>query len=192
MPLVVTNAVKFNENMPITTVRVGAGNFNEVITGIENVWKKFVPARPFHFSFLEQDLQQQYLAEQTSRQLLTIFSIIAVMIGCIGLLGLAAYATQQRLREISIRKVLGASVINIVKILSFDFLKLVALSALIAFPVAWWAMHNWLDEFAYRVPVSWEVFLIAGGAAFLVAIFTIGIQAIKASVSNPVSNLRSE
>lgn len=192
VPLVVTNAVKFNENMPITTVRVGAGNFNEVITGIENVWKKFVPARPFHFSFLEQDLQQQYLAEQTSRQLLTIFSIIAVMIACIGLLGLAAYATQQRLREISIRKVLGASVINIVKILSVDFLKLVALSALIAFPVAWWAMHNWLDEFAYRVPVSWEVFLIAGGAAFLVAIITIGFQAIKASLSNPVSNLRSE
>jgi putative ABC transport system permease protein len=192
VPLVVTNAVKFGENMPITTVRVNAGNFNKVIAGIENVWKKFVPARPFHFSFLEQDLQQQYLAERTSQQIFTIFSILAVVIACIGLLGLAAYTTQQRLREISIRKVLGASVLNIVRILSVDFLKLVGLAALIAFPLAWWAMHNWLDDFAYRIPIRWEVFVLAGGVAFLVAIFTISFQAIRASIKNPVTNLRSE
>jgi putative ABC transport system permease protein len=192
VPLVVTNAVKFGENMPITTVRINAGNFNQTIAALGKVWKKFVPERPFHFSFLEQDLQRQYLAERTSQQIFTIFSVIAVVIACIGLLGLAAYTTNQRLREISIRKVLGASMVNIVSILSMDFLKLVAIAALIAFPVAWWAMHNWLADFAYRVPIRWEVFMLAGGMAFLVAIFTISFQAIRASVKNPVTNLRSE
>jgi putative ABC transport system permease protein len=192
VPLVVTNAVKFGENMPITTVKVKAGNFNAVIAGIENVWKRFVPERPFNFSFLEQDLQRQYLAERRSQQIFTVFSLLAVVIACIGLLGLAAYTTQQRLREISIRKVLGASVINIVRILSADFLKLVALAALIAFPLAWWAMHNWLNDFAYRIPIRWEVFLFSGGLAFVVAILTISFQALKASIRNPVTNLRSE
>lgn len=191
-PLVITNSARFNDQMNVTAVRIKADNFKSAVASIEGTWKKFVTQRPFYYSFLDKNLAEQYKAEQTTQKVFTIFSVLAVFIGCIGLLGLAAYSTQQRMREISIRKVLGASIPNIIGMLSKDFLKLVAIAAFIAFPVAWYAMHTWLQDFAYRTDISWWIFLIAGLLSALIALFTISFQAIKAAVTSPVKSLRTE
>ncbi|HUS01989.1 MAG TPA: FtsX-like permease family protein, partial [Chitinophagaceae bacterium] len=191
-PLVIINSSRFNDRMNTTAVRIKADNFKSATAAIESTWKKFVPERPFTYSFLDKNLAEQYQAEQTTQKIFTVFSVLAIFIGCIGLLGLAAYSTQQRLREISIRKVLGAGVGNIVTMLSKDFLKLVAIASVIAFPVAWYAMHTWLQDFAYRINISWWVFIVAGLLSALIALFTISFQAIKAAVSNPVKSLRTE
>ena len=191
-PLVLTNGAKFGDVMPITAVRIQADHFEKALLSIESTWKHFIPDRPFHYNFLDQNLADQYLTEQTTQRVFTILSVLAIFIACMGLLGLAAYATQQRLREISIRKVLGASVINIIGMLSVDFLKLVLVSALLAFPIAWWAMHLWLEDFAYRVNISWWVFLTAGVLAAGIALVTISFQAIRAAFANPVESLRNE
>jgi putative ABC transport system permease protein len=148
--------------------------------------------RPFHYNFFDQTLAQQYLAEITTQKIFTVFSSLAIFIACIGLLGLVAYTTQQRTREISIRKVLGASSTGIVNMLSKDFLKLVLLASLIGLPVAWWGMHKWLEDFAYRINISWWVFVLAAVIAILIALITISLQSLKAALSNPVKNLRSE
>ena len=137
-------------------------------------------------------MAEQYQAEHTTQRIFTIFSGLAIFIACIGLLGLAAYATQQRTREISIRKVLGASESSIVTMLSKDFLKLVLLSSAIAFPIAWWGMNKWLQDFAYRTNVGWWIFIVAGLAALLIALFTVSTQALKAAFTNPIKNLRTE
>jgi putative ABC transport system permease protein len=118
--------------------------------------------------------------------------VLAILIACLGLFGLVTYAAEQRIREIGIRKVLGASVSNIASMLSTDFLKLVIISAAIAFPLAWWAMNKWLQGFAYRVNISWWVFVIAGVLALLIALITVSFQSIKAAIANPVKSLRSE
>ncbi len=191
-PLIFNNVSKFRNQSPFVAVRIQANNFQQAVTAIENTWKKFVQQRPFHFSFLDQTLAAQYAAEQTTQKVFTIFSILAIFIACIGLLGLAAYTTQQRNREISIRKVLGASASNIVAMLSKDFIKLVVIAAIIAFPVAWLGMNKWLQDFAYRINMSVWIFFVAALAAFAVALFTISFQAIKAAITNPVKNLRAE
>lgn len=192
-PLVFVNAGKFpNGTTPITSVRIKTDNFKASVAAIEGVWKRFVPERPFNYSFLDKNLEELYHAEKTTQKIFTIFSVLAIFIGCIGLLGLAAYSTQQRIREIGIRKVLGAGVGNIVAMLSKDFLKLVAIASLIAFPVAWYAMHTWLQDFAYRTSIEWWVFVAAGLLSALIALFTISFQAIKAALSNPVKSLRTE
>jgi len=191
-PLVFTNATRFNDVLGMTAVRVKAGNFKEAVQSIESKWKEFVKDRPFQYAFLDKTVEEQYLAEATSQKIFSFFSSLAIFIACIGLLGLAAYATQQRMREISIRKVLGASAGNIVQMLSKDFMKLVLVAALIAFPVAWFFMHKWLEDFAYRIDISLWVFALAGFLAVLIALLTISFQAIKAAVSNPVRTLRAE
>jgi putative ABC transport system permease protein len=191
-PLVFTNSSRFNDVLNMTAVRVKAGNFKEAVQSMEAKWKEFVKDRPFQYSFLDKTVEEQYLAEATSQKIFSFFSSLAIFIACIGLLGLAAYATQQRMREISIRKVLGASAGNIVGMLSKDFMKLVLVAALIAFPVAWFFMHKWLEDFAYRINIGWWVFAVAGMLAVLIALLTISFQAIKAAVSNPVKVLRAE
>jgi len=191
-PLVISNAAKFGNVTPLTSVRIHGDDFKSAIAAIEKTWHSFVPDRPFHYTFLDQNLADQYKAEQTTQRIFTAFSVLAIFIACIGLLGLAAYATQQRIREISIRKVLGASSGNIVSMLSRDFLKLVLLSTLIAFPLAWFAMHSWLQGFVYRVGLSWWVFALAAGIAVFISLFTISFQAIKAAIASPVKTLRSE
>jgi len=120
------------------------------------------------------------------------FSALAILIACLGLFGLAAYAAEQRTKEIGIRKVLGATVSNITAMLSKDFLKLVVIAAIIAFPLAWWAMHSWLQDFAYRTTISWWVFIMAGVLAALIAVVTVSFQTIKAAIANPVKSLRTE
>jgi putative ABC transport system permease protein len=191
-PLVFTSTVRLNEVTGITSVRIKGDNFATAIKSIERAWRNFVPEKPFHYTFLDQNLAAQYKAEQTVQRVFTVFSVLAIFIACIGLLGLAAYATQQRIREISIRKVLGASGGNIVGMLSKDFLKLVTLSAIVAFPLAWLAMHSWLQGFAYRVDLSWWIFALAWVISLLITMLTISFQAIRAARANPVQTLRSE
>lgn len=191
-PLFFNYSGKFGEVSATTALRIKAGNFKDAVAAVENTWKKFVKDRPFHYAFLDQTLARQYLSEQTTQKIFTIFSSLAIFIACIGLLGLAAYTTQQRTREISVRKVLGATVGNIVAMLSKDFLKLVLVAALIAFPIAWWGMHKWLQNFEYKINIGWWVFAIAALAATLVALFTISFQAIRAAIANPVKSLRTE
>jgi putative ABC transport system permease protein len=191
-PLYINYSAKFRDIMPTTAVRIRAANFTDAIAAVEGTWKKFVKNRPFHYGFLDQTLARQYHSEQTTQKIFTIFSSLAIFIACIGLLGLAAYTTQQRTREIGVRKVLGATGANIFTMLSKDFLKLVVIASLIALPVSWWGMHRWLQTFEYKINIGWLVFVVASLAATLVALFTISFQAIKASVANPVNSLRTE
>jgi putative ABC transport system permease protein len=172
-----------------------AGNKDNIATALahlEKTWKTYLPEVPFDYNFLDEKFQQLYLSEQRQGTLFTVFSGIAVFIACLGLLGLSSFSISQRIKEIGIRKVLGASTTGLVRLLSVDFLRLIGLAALIAFPIAWFAMHNWLSDFAYRISIQWWVFGLAGLLAAVVALVTISFQALKAALSNPVKSLRSE
>ena len=168
------------------------GNVKAALDHLEKTWKQYVPQAPFEYSFLDEKFEELYKTEQQQGTLFTTFACIAIFIACLGLFGLSAFTISQRVKEIGVRKVLGASVGSIVNLLSRDFLKLIAIAALIAFPIAWFAMYNWLQGFAYRISIQWWVFLAAGILAAAVALVTIGIQAIKAALANPVESLRSE
>jgi putative ABC transport system permease protein len=141
---------------------------------------------------LESEFYRLYHADQQVGKLTVAFSVFAILIACLGLFGLVTYAAEQRMKEIGIRKILGANVSGIVGLLSRDFLKLVLIASLIAFPVAWWGMNQWLQSFAYRIGISWWIFVEAGATGILIALVTIGFQAIKAAVANPVKSLRVE
>jgi putative ABC transport system permease protein len=191
-PLIMTDAVRFGNATRITAVRLKASEFGPVIAAIGKSWKNFVPERPFRYTFLDQQLAAQYKTEQTLQRLFTVFSLLAIFIACIGLLGLAAYSTQQRLREISIRKVLGAGPRSIVGLLSIGFIRLVTISAFVAFPLAWFAMHSWLQGFAYRIRLDWWIFALAWLLSLVITFVTISFLAIRAAGVNPVKILRSE
>ena len=191
-PLAFFSLAKFGNGTPVTTVRVSSNNLQATLQSIESTWNTFIKDRPIAYSFMDETLARQYLSEQRAQKVFSIFSSLAIFIACIGLLGLVAYTTQQRIREISIRKALGASAGNIVNLLLKDFLKLVLIASLLAFPIAWWAMHKWLEDFAYRIDIAFWVFLVAGAVAALVAFLTVSFQAIRAAMANPVKNLRTE
>jgi putative ABC transport system permease protein len=191
-PLIFTSASRFNNVSGLTAIHVEGNTFDNVLSEIEVVWKKFIDDKPLTYQFLDQTIEDQYQVERTSRKVFTFFSFITIFIACIGLLGLAAYTTRQRVHEIGVRKVLGASVSSIVSMLSKDFVKLVFLSTLIAIPIAWYAMNKWLQNFTYRISSSWDLFVIAAVIALLTAFLTISFQAIKAAISNPVKSLRTE
>jgi len=174
------------------SVKFSGNNIPASLAQLESTWKQFLPEIPYQYTFLDENFEALYKSEQKQGAIFTAFACIAIIIACLGLFGLSAFAITQRIKEIGIRKVLGASVPDIVSLLSRDFLRLVAIAAIIAFPIAWYAMHNWLLEFAYRINISWWIFLLAGIVAALVALFTISFQAIKAAISNPVKNLRTE
>jgi len=174
------------------SIKIAGNNISGGLTYLENTWKKYFPQIPFEYTFLDDKFDQLYRSEQRQGTLFTSFSGIAIFIACLGLLGLSAFAISQRIKEIGIRKVLGASVSSIVTLLSVDFLKLVAIAAVIAFPIAWYAMHNWLRDFAYRISIQWWIFLVAGILATAVALITIGLQAVRAAMSPPVKSLRTE
>ncbi len=174
------------------SIKLSGNNIQSSLSKIESTWKKFLPDVPFEYTFLDEKFEKLYESEQRQKTIFTIFACIAIFIACLGLFGLSAFAISQRIKEIGIRKVLGASVSNIVTLLSIDFLKLVAIAAVIAFPLAWYAMNTWLQDFAYRINIPWWVFLMAGIIAALIAFATISLQAIKAAVSNPVKSLRTE
>jgi putative ABC transport system permease protein len=179
-------------NLNLVSVKVAGSNVKGTLAAIESKWKELIPNRPFSYYFLDEYFDRQYRSEQRFGKLFFNFAILAIAISCLGLLGLASYSTYQRTREIGIRKVLGASTPGIVNMLSIDFMKLVAISFLIASPVAWYFMHKWLQDFAYRIDIQWWVFVLAGLLAIVVALVTISFQAIKAALSNPVKSLRSE
>ncbi|HKG67283.1 MAG TPA: ABC transporter permease [Segetibacter sp.] len=174
------------------SIKISGNNISTALAHIEDTWKKFLPEIPYDYSFLDDQFAELYKAEQQQGSIFTIFSFIAIFIACLGLFGLSAFTITQRIKEIGIRKVLGASVGNIVQLISKDFLLLVLIASVIAFPIAWYAMHNWLEDFAYRINIPWWLFIAAGILAGLIAFATISIQAVKAAVSNPVKSLRSE
>jgi putative ABC transport system permease protein len=174
------------------SLKVTGENLPATIDQIEQVWSRIAPQRPFLYSFLDSDFNKQYESDFRFRQIFTTFSVLAILIACLGLLGLATYTAEQRTKEIGIRKVLGANIGSIVGLLSKDFIKLVLIAILVATPVAWFAMNKWLEGFAYQVPIHWYVFLISGLLAVTVALVTISFQAIKAAMLNPVKSLKSE
>jgi putative ABC transport system permease protein len=173
-------------------VNTTTSNYKDLLGKMETAWHKNFPATPFEYVFLDDQVQKQYEAEITLSNIINSFTLIAILISCLGLFGLAAFSAEQRIKEIGIRKVLGASESGLVRLLSKDFLKLVIIAIVIAVPIAWWAMSKWLEAFAYRVPISWWMFAIAGLLAILIAMFTVSVQAIKAAIANPVKSLRSE
>jgi putative ABC transport system permease protein len=164
----------------------------KALSTIENKFKEFNPGQPFEYSFLDDTINAMYTSEKKLGKVFGYFSGLAVLIASMGILGLSIYAAQQRIKEIGIRKVLGASTLSIVSELSKEFLKPVVVAALIASPIAWWAMNKWLEDFAYRINISLWVFVIAGIAAIIIALITVSFQAIKAALSNPVKSLRTE
>ena len=174
------------------SIKITGDRLSSAITYLERTWKKYFPETPVDYTFLDENFDQLYQAEQRQATLFTGFACIAIFIACLGLFGLSAFSISQRIKEIGIRKVLGADVSNIVGLLSKDFLKLVGVAALLAFPVAWYFMNNWLQDFAYRINMPWWVFFIAGIGAALIALITISFQAIKAAIANPVKSLRTE
>ncbi|HEV8284617.1 MAG TPA: ABC transporter permease [Chitinophagaceae bacterium] len=169
-----------------------ASSLSPVLKSIERSWKKMNPNEPFEYSFLDEDFQKNYEADNRLSSLLEYFTIIAIVICCLGLFGLATFSAEQRTKEIGIRKVLGASTGGIVALLSKDFLKLVAISVVVASPIAWYIMNKWLQDFAYRTNIGWMVFAVAGILALLIALITISFQAIKAAIANPAKSLRTE
>ncbi len=178
-----------NSRMYIKTTGADAA---KAIAAANRVWKQYNPDFPFDYSFLDEDFGKMYEAEQRTASLFNVFAIIAIAISCLGLFGLATYTAQVKTKEIGIRKVLGASILNITHLLAREFIVLVLIAFIIATPVAWWMMNKWLQDFAYRVSISWWIIALAGFAALAVALITISFQAIKAAAANPVKSLRTE
>lgn len=174
------------------SVKLAGKNVSSGLATLKDAWQKYLPDLPYQYNFLDEQFAKLYQAEQRQQTIFTIFACIAIFIACLGLFGLSAFAIAQRVKEIGVRKVLGANVSSIVALLSKDFLKLVLISAIIAFPVAWYAMSRWLEDFAYRINIHWWVFLLATLLTMLIALATVSFQAIKAAVANPVNSLRSE
>ena len=173
-------------------VRTEKGKSKQAIASMEKVFKQFNPGFPFRYYFTDDEIAKNYKAEHTVSKLSRYFAFLAIFISCLGLFGLVTFTAEQKTKEIGIRKVLGASVTGIVRMLSKDFLKLVLVATVIAFPIAWWAMHKWLNDFEYRVDIGWWVFIVAGVVALLIALLTISFQSVKAALANPVKSLRTE
>jgi putative ABC transport system permease protein len=174
------------------SVRINTANTANIIGQIKNKWQAVAPNQPFDYSFMDEQFNNLYNGEQQTGRLSVTFSILAIVIACLGLFGLVTYAAEQRTKEIGIRKVLGANVQNILAMLSKDFLKMVIVSIIIAFPIAGWVMTKWLQDFAYRVNISWWVFGFAALVTIVIALLTISFQAIRAAIANPVKSLRTE
>lgn len=164
----------------------------EALTKIEPVFKKYDPGSPFEYEFTDENYAKKFSDEERIGNLATFFAILAVFISCLGLFGLASFVAERRTKEIGVRKVLGASVVNIWRMLSKDFVTLVIISCIIAIPIAWYVLHQWLQQYEYRTPISWWVFTIAGLGAMIIALLTVSFQAVKAALNNPVKSLRSE
>ncbi|SFD89192.1 putative ABC transport system permease protein [Chitinophaga sp. CF118] len=179
-------------NLRRLSVRITGRDIKGTLDHIESAWESRFPDRPFKYEFLDQRFEKLYSTEQTQQLLFNIFSGVAIFISCLGLLGLSIFIAELRIKEIGIRKVLGASVYNLVVLLSGDFLKLVLIAILIASPIAWYVMNKWLDHFAYRIALQWWMFGLAGILAVVIALLTISFQSVKAALMNPVRSLRSE
>jgi putative ABC transport system permease protein len=167
-------------------------NSRKILAPMETIMKKYNPLYPFEYRFVSDQFNDMFYNETLVSKLSRVFASLAVLISCLGLFGLAAYTAERRTKEIGVRRVLGASISGVAALLSRDFLRLVMLASLIAFPIAWWLMNHWLQDYQYRISISFWIFVIAGALAFLIAVITISSQAIRAAMANPAKSLRSE
>jgi hypothetical protein len=184
--------LRYTKQGGFVVIRTSPADMQQSIASLKAIFHNIYADYPFSYGFVDQDLSRLYLNEQRMGKLFNVFSIVSIIVSCLGLFGLTTFATQKRIKEIGIRRVLGASASGIVALLAKDFVKLVAVALLVAFPVAWWTMDKWLDNYVYRVHLNWWTFAAAGILALLVALFTVSSQAIKAALTNPVKSLRSE
>jgi putative ABC transport system permease protein len=183
---------RLGNNRWAAAFRVETKDMKNLLAQVEAKFKTMAPGMPFSYSFLDESFDRMYRDEQRIGKVAFSFSFLAILIACLGLFGLATYMAEQRTKEIGIRKVLGASVSGIVQMLSKDFVKLVLIACVFAIPLAWWAMSEWLQNFAYRVSIGWWVFAAAAVIALIIAVLTVSSQAVKAALSNPVKSLRTE
>ena len=174
------------------SVKLNGGKTSEAITFIQSTWKQVFPDHPLEYQFLDDHFNEVYRADEQVGKIVGILAGLAIFISCLGLFGLASYAAERRVKEIGIRKVMGASINSIVALLSKHFFRLVLLANAIAWPLAYFAIHRWLDDYAYRIPMSWWVFVLAGVLALGIALVTVSVLAVRAAVANPVEALRSE
>ncbi|HET9826531.1 MAG TPA: FtsX-like permease family protein, partial [Chitinophagaceae bacterium] len=184
--------IQLSKNTGSIALRIHTKNISSLINSVKTKWDAMAPGQAFNYTFMDDDFNKLYFAEQRTGKLFISFAVFAIFIACLGLFGLVTYASEQRTKEIGIRKVLGARASGIVAMLSRDFARLVLVASLIAFPIAWWAMNKWLQSFAYRIGISWWVFVIAGLMAMTIALLTVSLKAIKAAIANPVTSLRAE
>ena len=173
-------------------VKIAGGGIQESLIRIEKTWAQHAQGIPFDFHFLDSVIEAQYQSEQNFRTIFSAMTGLSLVIACLGVFGLAAFTAEQRTKEIGVRKVLGASVSNVVALLSKDFVKLVLMANVIAWPIAYFAMNKWLQNFAYRVEIGIWVFALAGAAALIIAMLTVSFQALKVATANPVNSLRCE
>jgi len=183
---------EFGNKYSYVIASVRTKDYSKLLSGLEKAWNKILPSIPFVYTFLDEDFQRNYEKEQQTSRIVVYFTLIAVLVACLGLFGLAAFSAEQRTKEIGIRKVLGASVTDVTALLSKEFIRLVVIAILIASPLAWYFMNKWLQDFVYRTPISWWMFGAAGLLAILIAVVTVSFQAIKAALTNPVKSLRAE
>jgi putative ABC transport system permease protein len=186
--------ILLDKNFRFVFVRTTEGDVKRSLSSIENIWKEVYPSQPFEYQFLDSDFNSQYKADEKRSQIFTLFSILTVIIACLGLLGLAAFITEQRTKEIGVRKVIGASVQSLVLLVSKEFFVLVGIGMVIAFPFAWYVTSNWLQNFAYRIELSseWLTFIVSALLAFAITLSTVGYHVIRAASANPVNSLRDE
>jgi putative ABC transport system permease protein len=184
--------LNFGFSTSIVSVKVGGTDMKNTLANITAIWKKYSPDQPIRYTFLDEEFANMYKDIQRTGSIFTSFAILAIIIACLGLFALSAFMAEQRSKEIGVRKVLGATVTNITTLLSMDFVKLVIIAIAIASPIAWYGMTKWLQDFAYKVPLSWWIFALSGFTAILIALFTVSFQSIKAALMNPVKSLRSE
>ena len=182
----------YDTGVSYITLKIKSGNTGKILEAIENKWNAYQSDIPFEYSFLDEDLNTAYIEDQRQANLFGVFSFLTIFIACMGLLGLISFIAQQKTKEIGIRKVLGASIIELVQLLAIDFVKLIFIALLIATPFAWFYMNKWLQDFAYKIEFPWWVFIVSGVMALAIAMITMGFQAIKAAITNPVKCLRTE
>lgn len=173
-------------------VKINGQDIPQTIAYLQSKWKTLMPDRPFDYRFLDDDYNRLYASEQRLGKIMNIFASIAIILACIGLFGLSTYSVQQRIKEIGVRKVLGATLPDIVFVLSKDFIKLAFIATLIAFPVAWWAMHSWLQNYQYRISIQWWVFAVTALATLLITLLTVSFKAVRSAMANPAKSLRTE
>jgi putative ABC transport system permease protein len=173
-------------------VELESADFKSTLASIEETWKTMNNDTPFEYSFLDDNIQKQYEEDRKAGMVISTFTIIAMIISCLGLYGLSTYMAERRFKEIGVRKVMGASVGQIVTMINSEFTKLVAVAFIISIPLAWYSIHTWLESFAYKAPISVVIFIIAGVAALLIALITVSFESVKAATQNPATALRNE
>jgi ABC-type antimicrobial peptide transport system permease subunit len=173
-------------------VRAQGGQVKEAISKIESLYKKYEHKAAVHYQFVDEALEKQYQTQQKTGRIMLYFSTLAIVVSCLGLFGLATFTAQYRTKEIGVRKVLGASMANIVNMLCGDFIKPVLIAIIIASPIAWWCMNRWLQSFAYKITIAWWFFIGTGILALLIAWITVWVQALKAAAANPTDCLKND